>query len=355
MSKKPRHLRVVGGQSLSNTSTPASAPRNEFLTFSDLPMIAEETDDMHAMILQFRMAQSMMPMSEAGAELLMPVMQHWKEGNLIVERYESLLQSWLTEPKMASKRNELEAILLKLDEVRALLTDSIATLVIDINSSNTQRAGKTKSPASNRVEDENVFSDRNNRKTRPPVKLAHVKNVVASANRMSFEMWDSLDDLLEKKSELDSFRFGLETVVDAIESVCIDQGTSAHGMKAPSRLSFFWMKFLLLENNLVDHINALRIARYTALEEALAVEVHLANSPRRYYSFTKEADRIVIKANECFIHADRDVWLNFMRFCKNGDAAAKRVVLDYLETDQCNRVLRNLTTMMCGCGERHGD
>jgi hypothetical protein len=147
MSKKPRHLRAVAEPPRSNTAKFAK-PQNDFLTFSDLPMIAEEIDYMHGMVLEFRMVQSLMPLSEAGAELLEPVKRQFEEGTIIIDAYESLLQSWLSEPQMKSKTKFLEAVLLKLNEVKVLLAGTLATLELDINLSSSPRGRKTKAKKS---------------------------------------------------------------------------------------------------------------------------------------------------------------------------------------------------------------
>lgn len=189
----------------------------------------------------------------------------------------------------------------------------------------------------------------------PPLrKRASVKNVVRSANNFSSEMWETLDELVESESALKELHFGLEVVVDAIESVCKSQGSDVYGMADRSKCSFFWMKFLTLEENLRAHINALRVGRYTALEEGLAVEIHLGNQSKSLYSIMDKGDRLLITAHEGFIHADQEIWRRLARLMHDQTSISKNAVLAFAEQSLFKKVSGELISMMCGCQKESG-
>lgn len=188
-----------------------------------------------------------------------------------------------------------------------------------------------------------------NSNARQPVARAHVKNVVRSATRFSDEMWHTLDDLIDSKVVFSDFRFGLKVVVDAVEAVCIDQGTTIHGMPAMSKQSFVWMKFLLMDDNLRAHINSLSIGRRCALQQGLAVEIHLANMPKSLYNITDRRDRLLIKAHEGYIHADEDVWLHTVKLMRDESGISKRSVVNFASDARFKKTNAQLISMMCGC------
>ncbi|HEY9786361.1 MAG TPA: hypothetical protein V6D17_13220 [Candidatus Obscuribacterales bacterium] len=180
-------------------------------------------------------------------------------------------------------------------------------------------------------------------KAERPVRV-RLKNVVAVADRFSRRMWRGVDDLLSDKSALSSLRFGIETAVDGIELVCKDQGGDPSMMPLPSRQSFAWMKFLLAENNLVAHLEALKMGRYIALERGLSVEIHLANM-RALWNICEQRGTILIKLHEGFILADDNVWSNVMQPLDDRSPESNEILQSFAAEQRFRHIAHTLDSL----------
>lgn len=187
----------------------------------------------------------------------------------------------------------------------------------------------------------------------PPLVPASVKNVVKAANEFSQMMWLELEDLHSSSGRRDGLRIIIEATVDAIEMVCKEQGSSPYTMKAQSKQSFFWMKYLLSGDNLKLHLNALKIAKEQADASGFDAEVHLVNSGSKLFSIKREGNRVSIKAHEAFILADASIWRELFHVARTDCSAARQKVGAFEHTAEFRQVEEQLIQLMCSCNLRH--
>ncbi|MDZ4834214.1 MAG: hypothetical protein SGJ27_10595 [Candidatus Melainabacteria bacterium] len=257
-------------------------------------------------------------------------------------RVRSLLQTGIRPEKMEDFRKSVRSMIQQIDTLCA--THGIDPDDLPTPSKNAVRYLKS-------INLEQLPINTSARET-PKIKKAQVKNVVASANRFSSEMWHTLDELLESESAFSDLRFGIECTVDGIDFVCKEQGSGINGMAEQSRQAFAWMKFLLEDDNLRMHINALRMGRNAALEQGLSVEIHLVNTPKSLYRSSDHTDHLLLKAHEGFIHADQKVWFHFIKLFKDDTNSSKPIVLKFASEPAFSQTCRTFISIMCGCQER---
>jgi hypothetical protein len=187
----------------------------------------------------------------------------------------------------------------------------------------------------------------------PAVVPASVKNVVSVTKRHSFEMWKYLDKLLANPTEVESLRFSMTCNTEGIESVCKDQGSSVHLMKPQSKQSYFWMKFLLDDDNLNKHLQALQLAKAAAQEIGIDAEVHLNASMSTLYSWKQtSANSFQLKAYQGFMGAGKDVWLHLMKLA-NARSSDKDILREFTRTAEFCSIDQTLIAMMCSCNLQH--
>ena len=154
-------------------------------------------------------------------------------------------------------------------------------------------------------------------------------------------MWDGLEALVG--SPTDRHRLTSETleIVGGIEATCSKYGSSPSALGTPSRQAYCWMQFLLIEDNLQVHLNALTLAKQAILRNPPAknVELHLTNM-NSIWRMRSTRNVTTLKLSEGFIAADRSVWQALIEgTVHRNNLEARGVVNEYVDSEEFSGVL----------------
>jgi hypothetical protein len=138
-----------------------------------------------------------------------------------------------------------------------------------------------------------------------------VKNVVKNGDYFAERLWQNLNLLLSSPGHRDQTKREMGEHASSIERICQIHGVTPSALEIPSRQIYCWLKFLSSEDNLELHLEALQRAKSIIKEQharhPLPVYLHLTvmNALWRKRQYPNAS---LIKVNEGFLYADRDVW-----------------------------------------------
>lgn len=143
-----------------------------------------------------------------------------------------------------------------------------------------------------------------------PAKV-RIKNLFKIGERIIAGIWDHLDQLISSPDERGRLKQAIEGHVSVVERICQNHNATPAALDRPSRQTYCWLKFLLGENVLTQHLEALQRAK-EAINEILPrskhpIHLHLTfvNALWRKRQYP---NAILIKVNQGFLGADPGVW-----------------------------------------------
>lgn len=178
---------------------------------------------------------------------------------------------------------------------------------------------------------------------RSKTKVARLKiaNVVKGADIFSSRIWHDLISLDESGARRDGVASEMLQLVASIEEICSRCEATPASLEEPSRRAYAWLKFLLDNDNLRIHFEALDRAKaaLAGTAQGSGVELHLV-SMNSVWRRRNRGKLTLLKVNEGFIYADDKVWqalINniFSRKVKDN----KSIVNEYLESEEFSGVL----------------
>jgi hypothetical protein len=137
-----------------------------------------------------------------------------------------------------------------------------------------------------------------------------IRNVVKIGEQFAERIWQKLDSLSAATEARAGLAREMGGHVLSIEQICAQHGQTPSALETPSRQVYCWLKFLCTEENLTLHLAALQRAREAAAPYHLpgrSLHLHLIglNALWRKREYRNAA---LIKVNEGFLSADRQVW-----------------------------------------------
>ena len=174
----------------------------------------------------------------------------------------------------------------------------------------------------------------------PGISGLRIPNVVKNAGLFSKGMWDGLTTLLKSADARGRLESEMLAFVSGIETICNQNQSTPSSLRAPSRRAYCWMKFLLKDDNLWLHLNALDRGKQ-ALENSAPnrVGLHMANM----YSIWRRRTQgklVLLKLNEGFIYAEDGVWQALIKgSVSKGDNKVRHKVNEYIESEAFSGVL----------------
>jgi hypothetical protein len=143
-----------------------------------------------------------------------------------------------------------------------------------------------------------------------------IKNVVKTGEYFADYFWSRLDSLLTESRTRANLISEMERHAESVERICANHGKTPAALESPSRRVFCWLKFLVNEDQLAAHLEALERARDIVRRNSFSAEkpltLHLVGLNhlwrRRDYS-----DTTLLKANIGFQSADQQVWQSLLQ------------------------------------------
>jgi hypothetical protein len=176
---------------------------------------------------------------------------------------------------------------------------------------------------------------------------AAVRNVVAAANRINLLMWSDPKLALIDSQRFEEIRTALQSSTEGIRFVCEEQGSSVHMMKMPSKQSYFWMEFLLREDNIRALLKSMTLAKEAAQAADIKPCLSFVNSQTKLYSVKgRVGGALDISVYAGFIHAPAEVWRQIMHLAA-GVSRDNDAILEYSESETFRSVEREIIQMMC--------
>ena len=169
-----------------------------------------------------------------------------------------------------------------------------------------------------------------------------IPNVVKNAGVFSQTMWLELKSLLESTDARGSLHSDMLEFVSHVKAVCGLRDDVPSSLGAPSRRAYCWVKFLVADDNLRLHLNALDRGR-RALENMSSapdeVELHMADMNPIWRRRTRRR-LVLLTMNEGFIHGDETVWRALLRnSVSKGGARERGTVNEYIDSEEFSGVL----------------
>jgi len=170
-----------------------------------------------------------------------------------------------------------------------------------------------------------------------------IRNVVKTGNYFVQKLWRYFPSLLVSARERNSVGQEILAQVRGIESICSRHNATPSALEGPSRQIYSWLKLLSNEDNLVRHLESLRLAS-VALGAAptrfrTAVEVQLINM-NPIWQARQYSNIFLLKANQGFMSAEIDVWQAIVRSAMSrNDLADKQIIQEYAVSEDFNEVL----------------
>ena len=165
--------------------------------------------------------------------------------------------------------------------------------------------------------------------------------MVKKAGLLSARMWDGLEALVVSPIDRHRLSSDMLEIVTGIEATCSRYGSSPSALGTPSRQAYCWLQFLLIDDNLQLHLNALDLAKQAILRNPPAknIELHLANM-NSIWRMRSTRNVTTLKLSEGFIAADRSVWQALIKSTvQRHNLEARGVVNEYVDSEEFSGVL----------------
>ncbi len=138
-----------------------------------------------------------------------------------------------------------------------------------------------------------------------------IRNVVKIGDQLAERIWRKLGLLLASPDVRAQIEREISDQVLAIEQICARHDQTPSVLETPSRQVYCWLKFLCGQDNLTLHLEALRRAT-----EALGEHRPHPGRPTQVRLISASAlwrkqeyrNATILKVNEGFLNADRQVW-----------------------------------------------
>jgi hypothetical protein len=143
-----------------------------------------------------------------------------------------------------------------------------------------------------------------------------IKNIVKKGEYFADRLWRQLDSLLTEPAARGRLILEMAEQSESIEQICARHGQTPAALESPSRRVYCWMKFLIDEDQMAAHLEALELAREIARqypappEKPLSLHLVSLNDLWRRRNYQNST---LLKAHIGFQNADRQVWQSLLQ------------------------------------------
>jgi len=177
-----------------------------------------------------------------------------------------------------------------------------------------------------------------------------IKNVINTCDGFIHRLSEQAFELEKSAETRRKMAHQIQGVVDKIEAICKNAGTSPSMLETPSRNAYCFMKFLVTNDNLERHVQtlckAIRLASsLRPAQEKRKMIVQFAPM-RKIYTSEPYRNAMLITLNEGWIDADDQVLSAIFRSVFQGKSQTdRRVISDYVASEGFCAVLYDLDAM----------